>query len=195
MLLDTPWVSQSPLLARDICLVALQQHLGCTVRTDCPNHHLNAKVKSAPYDLYTIASQDVLNMTPELALIGVLWAWVLGRMATLGPRLDSLHWMPCISASHWYRINAVPAQTPYRYITWGIVLHILCCFIMIAHTSRITYMVACVHACLCVAWVPLFFERALGFRHWPASWWWLRHWPCSVVRWRSRPLYWPPHPQ
>lgn len=103
-------------------------------------------------------------MTPELALIGVLWAWVLGRMATLGPRLDSLHWMPCISASHWYRINAVPAQTPYRYITWGIVLHILCCFIMIAHTSRITYMVACVHACLCVAWVPLFFERALGFQ-------------------------------
>tara|TARA_B100000674_G_C37574897_1_gene793599 strand:+ start:263 stop:754 length:492 start_codon:yes stop_codon:yes gene_type:complete len=103
-------------------------------------------------------------MTPEFALIGILWAWVVGRMATLGPRLDSLHWMPPITASHWYRINEIKFLIPHTVLAWGIVLHCISCFVMIAHTSRVTYTIACLHAVLCVAWVPLFFERVFTFK-------------------------------
>lgn len=103
-------------------------------------------------------------MTPELTLIGILWGFITGRMITLGPRVDSLTWMPKFPATHWYRINAIPAQFPFDYIQKLLLLHILCCFILLAHSSRITYILGCVHLALFVAWAPLFFHRARSFK-------------------------------
>lgn len=96
------------------------------------------------------------------ALSATLWAWLVGRVITLGPTTKAMCWYPHLHADTWYRLTPNPYNIPHTYFPFisfvfaglafpalfldNTIIHIITVIRLVSNHAYVPFFVAHVHS-------------------------------------------------